>query len=134
MATKEKVHHSSFEVIEIAALDKLKAERDELLDQIRCLEFNLKQKSDEIGRAEHRGNTVNYIYDKCETYGRQVLELGNALRDMVGALERLTKVGPPSIPTTGADWAAQCLKDNCEIAKASLAKHEDLIKKVKGDK
>jgi hypothetical protein len=43
-----------------------------LQERVRELEFHLEQKSGEIGRAEHRGNTVDYIYDKCRVYGDQL--------------------------------------------------------------
>lgn len=46
----------------------------ELQDEVKSLQFNLKQKTREIGHAEHRGNTVDYIYDKCELYGKQLIE------------------------------------------------------------
>lgn len=44
------------------------------------------------------------------------------------ALDRLTKVGPPSVPTTGAEWANVCLTDNCKIAREAQAE----IKKLRG--
>jgi DNA repair ATPase RecN len=55
--------------------DYLKSENAELRDELQALQFNLEQKPKEIGRAEHRGNTVDYIYDKCALYGRQLSEL-----------------------------------------------------------
>lgn len=45
-------------------------------DEIKSLNFCLENKSKEIGRSEHRGNTVDYIYDKLENYSRQLVELG----------------------------------------------------------
>lgn len=51
-------------------------------DEIKALKFNLKQKEKEIGRAEHHGNTVNYIYDKLENYSRQLVEIGPKLTEM----------------------------------------------------
>lgn len=54
-------------------------ERDAAKAEIESLQFNLKQKEGEIGRAEHRGNTVDYIYDKLENYSRQLREVGPAL-------------------------------------------------------
>ena len=60
--------------------DELRVENEEL-------KHNLKIKHGEIGRAEHRGNTVNYIYDKCENYGNQVMALGNDKRKLEAKLE-----------------------------------------------
>lgn len=53
------------------AQEKLNLEADALGEEIKSLKFNLAQKSKEIGKSEHRGNTVDYIYDKCENYGKQ---------------------------------------------------------------
>lgn len=61
--------------------------------EIKALKFNLKQKEGEIGRAEHRGNTVDYIYDKLENYSRQLGEIGPKLTEMTArhhaAVEKL---------------------------------------------
>ena len=57
-----------------AKIKEIERERDELRAEIKSLQFNLEQKAGEIGRAEHRGNTVNYIYDKYENYERQLGE------------------------------------------------------------
>lgn len=49
------------------------------IDQLEAENLSLKRdidrKSKEIGMSEHRGNTVDYIYDKCKTYGDQVMDL-----------------------------------------------------------
>lgn len=37
------------------------------------------------------------------------------------ALDMLTKVGPPSQPCVGKDWAYVCLVDNCNLATKALA-------------
>ena len=55
------------------------------------------------------------------------------IEKQAAALERLTKVGPPSLPTTGAEWSAQCLKDNCEIARTTQAEVEALVEKLVKD-
>jgi len=39
------------------------------------LSSDLKKKEGEIGRAEHRGNTVDYIYDKLNVYGKFIDDL-----------------------------------------------------------
>lgn len=49
------------------------------------------------------------------------------------AIERLTKVGPPSVPTTGAEWAEQALKDNCQIARTTQAEVQALVEKLVKD-
>jgi hypothetical protein len=49
------------------------------------LQRDLEKKSKEIGMSEHRGNTVDYIYDKCQTYGDQVMKLGNENRQLKAA-------------------------------------------------
>lgn len=56
-------------------------------------------------------------------------KLRESLKAALECLERLTMVGPPSVPTTGQGWAEQSLKENCEIARQCLA---DLQKKVGG--
>ena len=64
----------------------------EMVEEIRSLKFCLENKSKEIGRSEHRGNTVDYIYDKLALYSEQ---LGNVVRERDKANEeiaRLTKV------------------------------------------
>lgn len=55
---------------------------------------DLELKSKEIGRSEHRGNTVDYIYDKCANYGRQFDELNAELDRLKGELERLQSIMP----------------------------------------
>lgn len=59
---------------------------EELEDKNSSLQSDLDKKSGEIGMAEHRGNTVNYIYDKCENYGRQFSEMREKLKVAVEAL------------------------------------------------
>jgi len=79
-ALKEKL--STTEVYLQANKDKVDArdiEIRELQDEVESLQFNLEQKAGEIGCAEHRGNTVNYIYDKCELYGKQLIEQHNKI-------------------------------------------------------
>lgn len=58
-----------------------------LKDENKSLEFNLKQKSHEIGRAEHRGNTVNYIYDKLENYSNLLQGCGVEISSLKQKLE-----------------------------------------------
>jgi len=58
---------------------------DQLEAENKCLQFNLEQKSKEIGRSEHRDNTVDYIYDKLETYSRHLDEV-SAERDRLKEL------------------------------------------------
>lgn len=70
-------------------LPTLLDELERLQDENKSLEFNLKQKSGEIGRAEHRGNTVDYIYDKCRLYGEQ---LAQAQVELVAAKAALDKI------------------------------------------
>lgn len=70
--------------------DSLRAKVEELENENRSLKFNLDQKSGEIGRAEHRGNTVDYIYDKLAVYSKQLLEVvyqRDALRTRLKAME-----------------------------------------------
>lgn len=47
----------------------------EMCAQVESLKQDLKIKEGEIGSAEHRGNTVNYIYDKLECYGKEIDKL-----------------------------------------------------------
>jgi hypothetical protein len=70
-----------------AAMGAMREEIARLKDELKCVEFNLEQKSKEIGRAEHRGNTVDYIYDKCENYGRQLGSLARECAVLREALE-----------------------------------------------
>lgn len=74
-----------------ARIGELERERDSLLVQ-------LENKSKEIGRSEHRGNTVDYIYDKLENYSRQLGECAKerdslrcSLALATGALEKAKK-------------------------------------------
>lgn len=49
-------------------------------------------KSKEVGRSEHRGNTVDYIYDKCATCGKLFDEQNTKitqLKDAQGENEKL---------------------------------------------
>lgn len=69
-------------------LPEILAELERLLDENKSLQFNLEQKSKEIGRSEHRGNTVDYIYDKCSTYGRQFDELNKENTELKQRLEK----------------------------------------------
>jgi len=50
--------------------------------------------------------------------------LKGPLLEAIKVIERLSKVGPPSKPTTGAEWPNQALADNCEIARVFLDKTE----------
>lgn len=52
------------------------------LDCMRSLKRQIENKSKEVGASEHRGNTVDYIYDKCQNYGNQLMACGNALREI----------------------------------------------------
>ena len=52
-------------------------------------DVNAFQKSKEIGRSEHRGNTVDYIYDKLENYSRQLGEVSDKLEFAEKALEKI---------------------------------------------
>ena len=61
----------------------------EQAEEIECLKRQLENKSKEIGRSEHRGNTVDYIYDKCQYYGNQLLAAGNTIRSQAEDIERL---------------------------------------------
>ncbi len=72
-AAIKKSFRSAEEVIfEITAL---KEENERLEDENKSLKISIEQKSGEIGRAEHRGNTVDYIYDKLENYSKQLGEV-----------------------------------------------------------
>lgn len=42
------------------------------------------------------------------------------VKRLEAVLERLTKVGPPSRPTTGLEYAQVALEDNCRIATEAL--------------
>lgn len=75
---------SSYEESHGPDMEELLAEIDSLRDELGVMQFNLEQKSKEIGRSEHRGNTVDYIYDKCELYGKQLIQIA-AERDQLRA-------------------------------------------------
>lgn len=64
---------------------------ESLEEEVSELKFSLKQKSDEIGRYEHRGNTVDYIYDKCATYGRIFDEQRVKIESLEDEVKRLEK-------------------------------------------
>ncbi len=70
---------------------ELKAEIEGLREDVEMLQSDLKKKSDDIGRSEHRGNTVDYIYDKCATYGKKFDELRAQVAELKGALEKVSK-------------------------------------------
>jgi len=72
-------------------LRKAESEIDNLLDEIIGLKFNLGQKAGEIGSAEHRGNTVNYIYDKCNLYKKQMGQQQAIIDLAVLYLEKINK-------------------------------------------
>lgn len=72
----------------IKHIDKINAELENLQDENKSLQFNLEQKAGQIGRSEHRGNTVDYIYDKCVTYGKQFDALSDELKRTQMALEK----------------------------------------------
>ena len=61
-----------------------------LEEQVADLESALLAKSGEIGDAEHRGNTVDYIYDKLENYSHQLSECCKRLSE----LERMIAEAP----------------------------------------
>ena len=98
-----------FHVVEKSAYDQVVAERDALKDENKSLKLNLDQKSKEIGRSEHRGNTVDYIYDKCETYKNQVGELVSdrdrwqSLESLASAFERMAIAVRNAKSETGLD-------------------------------
>jgi len=46
------------------------------------------------------------------------------MKKLLETLERLTKVGPPSKPCSGSEWAIQALKDNCELADKVLQEYK----------
>lgn len=54
------------------------------------------------------------------------------IEELRTALERLTKIGPPSKPTTGLEYAEVALVDNCNLAKEALSKLEEFEKQVMG--
>jgi hypothetical protein len=56
------------------------------------LKKELEMKSGEIGRSEHRGNTVDYIYDKCKTYGDQAREYYLKCDKLTAECARLAEV------------------------------------------
>jgi len=60
----------------------LQKELDAARNEIKSLKFQLENKSKEIGRSEHRGNTVDYIYDKLENYSRQLGETVDSLFEL----------------------------------------------------
>lgn len=57
-------------------IQRLKHELQLGVELLNSAEVALENKSKEIGRSEHRGNTVDYIYDKLENYSRQLGEVG----------------------------------------------------------
>lgn len=69
-----------------ARIKELEAEVERLKDENACLQRDLEQKAGEIGRAEHRGNTVDYIYDKCKLYGEQLSSQSAAYGRMASAV------------------------------------------------
>lgn len=76
-----------------AELTSTRAALGDAQDEIKSLNFNLEQKSMEVGQAEHRGNTVDYIYDKCINYGNQlndtVIERDRLIAELAAANERI---------------------------------------------
>ena len=54
--------------------DQLQAKYEQLQADKKCLHSALNNKSKEIGRSEHRGNTVDFVYDKCELFKKQMTE------------------------------------------------------------
>ena len=64
---------------------------------------------------------VRYSKDNdIEERDAKIAELERKLELARTALERLTKVGPPSKSTSGSEWSNQCLIDNCEIARDAV--------------
>lgn len=63
-------------------------------------------------------------YESAKFENRRLLPLIKAMAERIetleAALSRLTKIGPPSRPTTGDEWASVALKDNCAIAERVL--------------
>lgn len=72
------IEKSAYDLL-TAELEAVKMERDEALETNDILEKELERKSKEVGRSEHRGNTVDYIYDKCNLYGNRLSECVRAL-------------------------------------------------------
>lgn len=92
---------------------ELVAEMKELHEEVKTLRFNLEQKSREIGRSEHRGNTVDYIYDKLENYSNQLLNCGNEVRELRAENDKLTAQVKKIRGENGSiQFDAECL--NCE--------------------
>lgn len=73
---------------EARIISQLLTEIDALEAENKCFQFNLDQKSQEIGRSEHRGNTVDYIYDKLEFYSKQFGSERVRLKTLVAILRR----------------------------------------------
>lgn len=62
-------------------------ERDQLREKLAESEYALELRSKEIGQSVHRGNTVDYIYDKLIVYGNHIDCLREKLAVAVEALD-----------------------------------------------
>jgi hypothetical protein len=69
---------------EFLGITIVREENKKLREESVALKRDLEKKSKDIGRAEHRGNTVDYIYDKCKNYGNQITQLSEKLGVAIG--------------------------------------------------
>lgn len=59
----------------------------ELKKEMEDLTFQLSEKSKEIGMCEHRGNTVDFIYDKVKIYSDIITERDNQIQELKKEIE-----------------------------------------------
>lgn len=94
----------------LLCLDIAQSERDRLRFELESTEKVYRMNREFVDGAKSQlkeaGASIRALQSKCEIYEK--------------ALQRLTKIGPPSRPTTGLEYAQVALEDNCKIAEQAL--------------
>jgi hypothetical protein len=97
-----------------------------LVAEVARLQHNLAQKQGEIGRAEHRGNTVDYIYDKCAAYGKKFDEM----RDRVDYLDAQLTLARDAASPAAMDSRLARLRDENAAGALENARLREALERI----
>ena len=118
--------------------EEMKAKMVELQEELRVMDLNLIQRNEQIAELEEKislvrqddamSNRMFELFENRRKSDEAVQFYQTALTLAMTHLHRLTKIGPPSVPVAGSEYAVQALKDNCQHAKEA---HEQLEKHLR---
>ena len=120
--------------------EEMKAKMVELQEELKVMDKNLIARNEEIAELTEKiemfrdqdsmgmANRMLELFDNRRQSDQEAQFYQTALTLAMTHLHRLTKIGPPSVPVTGSEYAVQALKDNCQHAKEA---HEQLEKHLR---